>query len=65
MLTMSCAIKVKMHFVVGEELRWDVWEFDSGVARTPRLKAITTWRGKVEMGRTRGTCGRRQVLTVF
>jgi hypothetical protein len=45
-LTMSSAIKGKMHFVVGEELRWDVWGFDPGVAWTPRLKAITTWRGK-------------------
>ena len=37
----------------------------SRVARTPRLKAFTTRRGKVEMGRTRGTCGRREVLTGF
>jgi hypothetical protein len=62
---MSSAIKGKMHFVVGEELRWDVWGFDPGVARTPRLKAFTTWRGKMEMGRTRGTCAGREVLTEF
>ena len=42
-----------------------MWAFDRGVARTPRLKAFTTWRGKVEMGRTRDTCGRREVLTGF
>jgi hypothetical protein len=62
---MSSAIKGKMHFVVGKELRWGVWGFEAGVTRTPRLKAFTTWRGKVEMGRTRGTCGRLKALTGF
>jgi hypothetical protein len=50
-----------MHFVVGEELQWDVWGFDPEVAPTPRLKAFTTWRDKVEMGKTRGTYGRPEV----
>ena len=64
-MLMSSAIKSKMYFVVGEGLRWNVWAFDRGVSRTPSLKTFTTWKGKVEMGRTRGTYGRREVLAGF
>jgi hypothetical protein len=56
---MSSAIKGKMHFVVEEELRRDVWGFESRGSSDAKIGR------KVEMGRTRGTYGRREVLTGF